>query len=343
MKNAERLCCKGKKTSGFSLIELMVAMVIGLVILGAVLSVFLVNTRSMETTENLSKLQEGARAAFEIMSRQLREVAPSSCFTSDLSGAGSGWWDGLDDELTPDLTGFADVGNSDVLQMYTSAPGFANSANLLSRNCSLADGLFEIALFPVAWFVGCTDGAANCAEGDRSLFISRVSSAGNALSEPVMDGVVRMEIQRLRYGSSSYVLTPRLINSDTLPLTLVAGYGPASGGGGVGGGGGDDDDDGGDDGGQPGGGDDGGGDDGGGDDGGGDDGGGDDGGGDDGGGDDGGGDDGGGDDETNEEPTEPEPLADDVVAIKVTLHFFNEDGEPVPFTHVISLRNRIRS
>lgn len=64
---------------GLTLVELMIAMLLGLIILGAVVSVFLANRVSYNAGENLGRVQENARLAFDLMARDIREAGGSGC------------------------------------------------------------------------------------------------------------------------------------------------------------------------------------------------------------------------------------------------------------------------
>jgi type IV pilus assembly protein PilW len=66
-----------------TLVELMVALVLGLVVTGAALAVFVTNRQTYIATENIGRLQEGARIAFELMSRDLRQAAMVPCANED--------------------------------------------------------------------------------------------------------------------------------------------------------------------------------------------------------------------------------------------------------------------
>lgn len=68
-----------KHHSGFGLIELMIALVLGLLVLGAAIAVFQSNQSTYRANEGLSRIQEGARVAFELMSRDLRAAGGSAC------------------------------------------------------------------------------------------------------------------------------------------------------------------------------------------------------------------------------------------------------------------------
>ncbi|MHB1188712.1 PilW family protein [Thiobacillus sp.] len=65
--------------SGFGLVELMVAMTIGLILLGGVGYVFIGSRASFRTTENLSRIQENARYALDMMSRDIRMAGYVGC------------------------------------------------------------------------------------------------------------------------------------------------------------------------------------------------------------------------------------------------------------------------
>ncbi|MBE2211266.1 MAG: prepilin-type N-terminal cleavage/methylation domain-containing protein [Xanthomonadaceae bacterium] len=88
-----------KISRGFSLVELMVAMVIGLLVLAAAGGIFLTNRRTYTATENLSRLQENARFAFELMSRDIREASGNACnsgrgmaMVNVLNDPATRWW-----------------------------------------------------------------------------------------------------------------------------------------------------------------------------------------------------------------------------------------------------------
>lgn len=67
------------RQSGLTLVELMIAMLLGLVVLGAVYTVFLGNTNTYRTNEAVARIQESARFAFELMARDLREAGGLPC------------------------------------------------------------------------------------------------------------------------------------------------------------------------------------------------------------------------------------------------------------------------
>ncbi len=81
-----RLSAKRRAMAGVTLVELMIAMVLGLIVAGAAISVFLATRQTYTAAESMGRLQENARVSFELLSRDLREAAADGCGT-DLSGA----------------------------------------------------------------------------------------------------------------------------------------------------------------------------------------------------------------------------------------------------------------
>ena len=69
---------------GFSLIEIMVALVLGLFLMGGVIQIFFGSKASYNTTENLSRVQENGRLAIELLSRDLRMAGYKGCLRSSM-------------------------------------------------------------------------------------------------------------------------------------------------------------------------------------------------------------------------------------------------------------------
>ena len=77
MKHFER---KDKKTfhpspesdRGFTLVELLIAMAVGLVLLGAMYGVFSMHNKTFGTQEQIAEMQQNARAAMDMMTREIR-------------------------------------------------------------------------------------------------------------------------------------------------------------------------------------------------------------------------------------------------------------------------------
>ena len=70
------------RQAGLTLVELMVALVLGLVVILAVLNIFVSNRETFRVTENLMRIQENARAGFDFMARDVREAGQNPCGTN---------------------------------------------------------------------------------------------------------------------------------------------------------------------------------------------------------------------------------------------------------------------
>lgn len=68
---------------GFTLVELMVALLLGLLVVAAASSLFLSNKRVYGATEAINRIQENQRGAFEILARDIREAAGNPCMRFD--------------------------------------------------------------------------------------------------------------------------------------------------------------------------------------------------------------------------------------------------------------------
>lgn len=67
------------RQGGFSLVELMIALVLGLVVVLGASTVFLSNKQSFRTNLALGEVQENARIAFELIARDIRQAGVTGC------------------------------------------------------------------------------------------------------------------------------------------------------------------------------------------------------------------------------------------------------------------------
>lgn len=73
---------KIEKQYGFTLVELMIAMLLGLLIIGGVIAVFLSNKQTYATHNAISQVQDSSRNTFELLSRDIRETGLTGCGNS---------------------------------------------------------------------------------------------------------------------------------------------------------------------------------------------------------------------------------------------------------------------
>ncbi|MCW5654104.1 PilW family protein [Hydrogenophaga sp.] len=85
-----------RRQAGFSIVELMVALVLGLLLIGGVINIFMTNQQTFRTNEDLGRLQENARISFELMAREVRQAGGNLCGASlmanVLNNSGTAWW-----------------------------------------------------------------------------------------------------------------------------------------------------------------------------------------------------------------------------------------------------------
>jgi type IV pilus assembly protein PilW len=89
---------KIQHNSGFSMIELMVAMVIGLILMGGVMELYVSNKMAYKTSEAMSRLQENARYALYQLQKDVRMAGYADCapnIINHLNPAGDGYSDSL--------------------------------------------------------------------------------------------------------------------------------------------------------------------------------------------------------------------------------------------------------
>lgn len=98
MKNRTVQC---RVQRGFTLVELMIALVLGLVVIGGVISVFLSNQQSYRTNQSLGEIQDNSRTAFEFLARDIRDAGLTGCgnlgrvanvLNNSPAGGGTAWW-----------------------------------------------------------------------------------------------------------------------------------------------------------------------------------------------------------------------------------------------------------
>lgn len=67
------------RQTGFGLIELMVALVLGMIIIGAAIGMFISNQNASRATQGISRIQENSRIGFELMARDIRDADSTPC------------------------------------------------------------------------------------------------------------------------------------------------------------------------------------------------------------------------------------------------------------------------
>ncbi|MDR2014915.1 MAG: prepilin-type N-terminal cleavage/methylation domain-containing protein [Azoarcus sp.] len=125
---------------GLTLIEMMISMLLGLIVVGGVLGIFVANSETSRRTGDLARIQENARAAVQFMSRSMREAGGNPCgippnagviiHTEDVSE--SNWWSGGND-FASSLRGYSG-GNSFPAKGSVSMAGGSDAVITVSGN-----------------------------------------------------------------------------------------------------------------------------------------------------------------------------------------------------------------
>ena len=72
-------CASRRSQTGVSIVELMVALTLGLVAVAGAVSIYLANRQSFSTVEGVARVEEGARFAVDLLARDIREAGNSVC------------------------------------------------------------------------------------------------------------------------------------------------------------------------------------------------------------------------------------------------------------------------
>jgi type IV pilus assembly protein PilW len=89
MKSSPRLrtpCVSRTQASrGFTIVELMISLLLGILVVGGAIGIYLNNQQSFRTTQDIGKIQENGRLAFELLSREIREAGANPCALKAIS------------------------------------------------------------------------------------------------------------------------------------------------------------------------------------------------------------------------------------------------------------------
>jgi type IV pilus assembly protein PilW len=130
-RQSKRTVSVGRRhAQGLSLVELMVSLVLGLLVTGAAINVFVSNRQTYRATESLGRVQENARVAFELMARDVREAGGNPCakdlpVANILNGATTLWWTNWGDGIRGAEGAFAQeepanrVGGTDAVELMS--------------------------------------------------------------------------------------------------------------------------------------------------------------------------------------------------------------------------------
>ena len=123
-----------RRSAGFSLIELMIALVLGLMVLGAAFVMFQSNQNSFRANEGLNRIQESARVAFEVMSQDIRSAGGSACSTASVVETTGAQSDAFrDNPITGNASQLTVVSGEDAAYKVTSSTSTSCPSPVRSR------------------------------------------------------------------------------------------------------------------------------------------------------------------------------------------------------------------
>lgn len=201
---------------GFTLIELMISMLLGLLIVGAALMIFLSNQQVQRATQGVGGIQESLQIGFEILARDIRAAGVNPCDISlptanVVTGAVGNWWTNWSQPVAGLAAGSVagSAADSDALQLLLSDGSHfnvqAHSGTTITadRATSYAAGdvlmvcdMRQLALFRNDAGPGVTVGHAASA-GNCSASLGTVPAACN-LSAPAYLYGLNAQLSRLQ-------------------------------------------------------------------------------------------------------------------------------------------------
>lgn len=188
-----------RRSAGFTLLELMIAMVLGLIVVAGVTSVFLAGQQSFRTNNALADVQDSSRIAFELMARDIREAGLTGCnsingnLTNALNNSGTAWWAnwgnvvrGYDDASTdPALAGLgvgAPIANTSSLELVSAGSDIAATSVLYDSSAPS----FTLGPPAPSWAAG--DVVMACTPGHAALFQINTFNASTRVATFIQGG-----------------------------------------------------------------------------------------------------------------------------------------------------------
>jgi type IV pilus assembly protein PilW len=165
-----------RSETGFSIIEIMIAMLIGIFLLGGLMQMFVSSKQTYKLQDAMSRLQENGRFAMDFLTRDIRGTGSWGCFSNTVSvtsllnpgGVFDGFATGIQGENNHVSTGTADkvLAGTDVISLRSTAtlvdangndvvvkdiPSTTSADLKVSKDSTIADG-------DILFISDCSDG-----------------------------------------------------------------------------------------------------------------------------------------------------------------------------------------
>jgi len=106
---------KNISDAGFSIIEILIAMAVGMIVLGALCTTFILQDKTYDVQEQVTEMIQSARAAADIISREI-QMAGYNPTGASINGI---TYDAAQLQIQADLNGDGDTGDTDESIIYT--------------------------------------------------------------------------------------------------------------------------------------------------------------------------------------------------------------------------------
>lgn len=122
------------RQTGFSLVEMMVALTLGLVLTGVMTSIYLTSKNAVRRVDQLSTLQQNVRLAFQFLSSDARMVGYQGCFTNRTTGFTNSLAVGLGTNFAVGIEGYKYAITGSALTLSSSNPADITTAASWENN-----------------------------------------------------------------------------------------------------------------------------------------------------------------------------------------------------------------
>lgn len=222
---------------GLTLIEVLVALLLGLLLIGAVGGLYLANHQTFRQVENMARVNENARLAFELLGRDLREAGGMRCgqhlpAANAASNPAETWWNQWDQglrgyhEQDPNIPADPLPARAFGQTPLDRVPSTDAVVVNLSQH-DPAGGLPACNLLFHAWYIGFNG------RGGTSLYrVTMVNNAGNAqvgAPEEIIENVTDLQLSYLVRPSGDDAVDDRYIRAARVNQWGLAQVPPANG------------------------------------------------------------------------------------------------------------------
>jgi type IV pilus assembly protein PilW len=122
------------RQAGFSLVEMMVALTLGLVLTGVMTAVYLTSKTATRRVDQLSTLQQNVRLAFQFLSSDARMVGYQGCFTNRTTGFTNSLAVGLGTNFAVGIEGYKYGITGSAMTMSSSNPSNVTTTTSWENN-----------------------------------------------------------------------------------------------------------------------------------------------------------------------------------------------------------------